>query len=136
MSILGKIRSLIASAVADEKELATYRQLNIAKRNQWYRVVDHLGKVVGAQFICVCGISYRFLAITDHVKTHRCKACRHEFCLATELGSDWILRLAALPTAAGAPVGQTQVPRFHDTWANDSGETVQWDGGSMTGYRG
>jgi hypothetical protein len=127
MSLLTFVRGLLASAAADERELAAYRQLNIAKRNQWYRIVDHLGKVVGVQFCCLCGATYRFMGITDHVKLHRCGACRHEFCLADELGGDWILRLAQLPTAAGAPIGAQVLPKFHDTWGA-SEATNEMDG--------
>jgi hypothetical protein len=135
MSILGKIRSLIASATMDAQELAFYRSVDSTKRDTWYKVLGPDGRVAGVEFKCICGSCYRFMCVVDFAKEHRCGACQHEFNLIRALGGDWLIKLSSLPAAAKVAAQTPQQTRYHDTWDN-SGEAVKWAGGSMTGYQG
>lgn len=105
-----------------------------SKRDQWYRVANAVGDLVGFAFVCTCGQEYQLLSVNDWLgRDYHCPQCKTEFSLMKACGitpdtpvAKWPEFYATLPVRPR--LAGTQQPRMLDTWAAGDRETVVWDG--------
>jgi hypothetical protein len=69
----------------------------VPRQNQWYRLVSPRGDVVGAEYSCVCGVSYPFLSLNDLFREYDCPTCKNHFSLLKAIGYTAEMTPANLP---------------------------------------
>ncbi len=104
----------------------------VVRRNQFYRLVNEVGALVGFEFVCLCGQAYKLLDVNLWSQSHSCPTCKNRFDLFKAVSItketpqvDWPGLFAQLPMRPSA-VASVQRPPFLDTWAENKSDEIEY----------
>ena len=69
----------------------------VIRRNQFYRLMNETGSLVGFEWSCGCGTSYPLLDANMYLRSHTCPVCKTEINLLKAVGAT--ARSASFPAA-------------------------------------